>query len=166
MPGSRPPASLRRAVLADADACARVHHASWVDTYSALLPAAHWDSDTVERRAEAWRHWLGNGADVTVAEVGGCVVGLAIAGPGRQVGDYPPVRDAEVHSLYVDADQHGTGVGQELLDAVVAPGAPAQLWVAELNPRARRFYERNGFRPDGARSVEVGAGLAQVRLVR
>ncbi len=153
-------------MLADADACASVHHASWVETYSALLPAAHWESDTLERRVDAWRHWLGEGADVTVAEVVGSVVGFAIGGPGRQVGEHLPVRDAELLSLYVRSAEHGTGVGQELLDAVVAPGRPAQLWVAQDNPRARRFYERNGFRPDGARFDEDETGLAQVRLVR
>lgn len=42
----------------------------------------------------------------------------------------------------------------------------SQLWVAELNPRARRFYERNGFHPDGARYVDETLDLAEVRHVR
>ena len=68
--------------------------------------------------------------------------------------------------LYVLADHHGTGIGQLLLDAVVAPGVPAQLWVAEHNPRARRFYERNGFLPDGASFIDERLNLAEVRQVR
>jgi GNAT superfamily N-acetyltransferase len=76
------------------------------------------------------------------------------------------VRDREVSSLYVLASHHGTGIGQVLLDTVVAPRTPAQLWVAERNPRARRFYEKNGLLPDGARFVDQRLDLAEVRHVR
>lgn len=164
MPGT--PVVLRPATPQDAAGCATVHHTSWVETYSGLLPAAHWESDTLERRTATWQRWLDGGADVTVAEVDGQVVGIAIGGAGRRVGDHEPVRDRELMSLYVLADHHGTGVGQVLLDAVVPQGVPAQVWVAEHNPRARRFYERNGFLPDGARFVDERLDLAEVRHVR
>lgn len=159
-------ALIRPAVPADAPACAYVHHTAWVETYSRLLSPRHWESDTLERRTATWRRWLDDGAAFTVAELGGRIVGIALGGDGRRVGDHPPVRDRELHSLYVLADYHGTGIGQSLLDAVVEPASPAQLWVAEDNPRARRFYERNGFRPDGARFVDERLDLAEVRLVR
>lgn len=160
------PAVIRPATPDDAAGCAFVHHTSWVETYSDLLPADHWESDTLARRTARWQRRLDEGAAVTVAERGGQVVGFAIGGPGRTIGAHEPVRDRELLSLYVLAAHHGTGVGQALLDAVVAPGAPAQLWVAEDNPRARRFYARQGFRPDGAHHVDAGLGLAEVRLVR
>jgi GNAT superfamily N-acetyltransferase len=98
-----------------------------------------------------------------VAEADGAVVGFAQAVPSR---DDPPVRPLELASLYLRAALHGSGLGQALLDAAVGD-RPASLWVAEVNPRARRFYERNGFVPDGARQV-LGAweGLIEVRLVR
>ncbi|MCZ2263142.1 N-acetyltransferase family protein [Isoptericola sp. QY 916] len=163
-----PPTSfaIRPAVADDAPGCAFVHHTSWVETYSALLPAAHWESDTLERRAATWRLWLAGELTVTVAEECGRVVGVAFASAGRRIGDHPPVRDRELWLLYVLAAHHGTGVGQALLDAVLPPGTPAQLWVVEDNPRARRFYGRNGFRPDGARDVDAWSGLADVRCVR
>jgi hypothetical protein len=43
------PASVvvRAAVPGDAAGCADVHHTSWVETYSGLLPATHWESDTL-----------------------------------------------------------------------------------------------------------------------
>jgi GNAT superfamily N-acetyltransferase len=103
------------------------------------------------------------GPPVVVAEVAGEVVGFAQAVPSR---DDPPVRPLELTVLYLRAAQHGSGLGQELLDAVVGD-QPASLWVAEQNPRARRFYERNGFTSDGAREVlESWEGLVEVRLVR
>nr|WP_245993426.1 GNAT family N-acetyltransferase [Xylanimonas allomyrinae] len=157
--------AVRCATPDDAIACASVHYTSWVETYSGLLSVAHWETDTLERRIEKWSRRLDDGAVVTIAEVDGAVVGFAIGGAGRQIGDHSPVREHELQSLYVLADHHGTGAGQALLDAVVPPG-PAQLWVAEKNPRARRFYERNGFLPDGERFFDERLGIAEVRLVR
>ena len=37
--------------------------------------------------------------------------------------------------------------------------AEATLWVLEDNPRARRFYERAGWHPDGARKAEERWGV-------
>lgn len=164
MPG--PHITIREAKPEDAAACATVHHTSWVETYSGLLPAAHWSSDTIERRIETWQRLLDRDAPVIVAESDGTVIGIALEGPGRRVGDHEPVRDRELYSLYVLATHHGTGAGQELLSAVLPPEVPAQLWVADQNPRARRFYERNGFLPDGARYVDESLGLTEVRHVR
>lgn len=157
---------LRRAVPGDAPSCANVHHTSWVETYSALLPASHWETDTLERRTETWHRWLEGGTAVTVAESGEQIIGFAIAGAGRPTGAHAPVRDRELFSLYVLAAHHGGGAGQVLLEAVLPEGVPAQLWVAEENPRARRFYARNGFAPDGARFRDETLDLAEVRLVR
>lgn len=157
---------LRPATAEDARGCASVHHTSWVETYSALLPASHWETDTLERRTESWHRWLDNGTDVTVAESGEQIIGFAIAHTGRQVGAHAPVRDRELYSLYVLAAHYGSGAGQALLDAVLPADIPAQLWVAEDNPRARRFYGRNGFAPDGARFHDETLDLAEVRLVR
>lgn len=157
---------LRPAEPGDAPGCARVHHVSWVETYSALLPASHWETDTLERREQSWHRWLRGRAVVTVAESGGEIIGFAMAGAGRWIGEHAPVRDRELFSLYVLAAHHGGGAGQALLEAVLPAGATAQLWVAERNPRARRFYERNGFLPDGARFRDEALDLAEVRLVR
>ncbi|ADG75032.1 GCN5-related N-acetyltransferase [Cellulomonas flavigena DSM 20109] len=162
----RPQVVVRPAVHPDAEAIAAVHHGSWVETYSDLLPGSHWETDTLERRTERWRRGLESGVPATVVEADGRVVGLALAGDAITVGPHAPVRERHLFMLYVLASHHGTGVGQALLDAVVPPGAPAQLWVAEVNPRARRFYERNGFVADGARHVDEGSGIAEVRLVR
>ena len=40
-----------------------------------------------------------------------------------------------------------------MLDAVLG-SASASLWVAARNPRAHRFYERNGFRFDGVEKAD------------
>jgi ribosomal protein S18 acetylase RimI-like enzyme len=72
-------------------------------------------------------------------------VGFASAGTGRE---HEVVRPIELEAIYVLAEHHGTGAGQQLLDAAIGD-SPAFLFVAEANPRATRFYERNGFAFDG-----------------
>jgi GNAT superfamily N-acetyltransferase len=74
---------------------------------------------------------------------------------GRVDGD-GTARTGEVRSVYVDPTVVGAGLGSALLHAAVASLAgagftDAVLWVVEGNTRARVFYERWGWRPDGAR---------------
>ncbi|WP_243400618.1 GNAT family N-acetyltransferase [Arthrobacter sp. Bz4] len=71
-------------------------------------------------------------------------MGIATSGPGRDE-DRP---DFELHHIYTLAASHGTGLGQRLLDTAIENRA-AYLWILNGNPRAERFYRRNGFEPDG-----------------
>lgn len=170
------PLVVRPAVVADADAVAEVHWRSWRETYAGLVPEGRLGSGALERRRRQWRSRIAQpwpGDVLRVGEVGADVVGYAMVGPGRQ--DQGPAAwatdpgrpaDQELEALYVLAGHHGTGVGQALLDAVLAPGA-AYLWVAKENPRARSFYRRNGFLEDGTEVVEQHLGdLVTVRMVR
>jgi GNAT superfamily N-acetyltransferase len=60
-------------------------------------------------------------------------------------------RDGEwVGQLYVAPGRTGEGIGQRLLDTILAEAAAAsipvlKLWTFQRNSGARRFYERNGF---------------------
>ena len=165
MPG--PGFLLRAATVADAEGAGSVHYASWVETYAGLASQDFWESVSRERSVATWRRLLEDGIDASVAEVAGAIVGVAVAGQSHERNGYPPVRARELSNLYVLAAHHGTGVGQALLDAVVPPGTEAELWVARDNPRAVRFYGRNGFVPDGATTDGSGfGGIAAVRMVR
>jgi GNAT superfamily N-acetyltransferase len=159
---------VRPAVLDDAEAIAVVHHTAWVQTYADLLPAEHWENDTVERRAERWRERLSDDGpgNLAVAVVDERLVGFAKAGPTRRKNRVPsPVRSDELWALYVLVERHGSGIGTLLLEAVLPPTRPAELWVADANPRARRFYEKHGFMPDGARFTD-DLNFALIRMVR
>jgi len=162
----RPAFVLRPAAVDDAEEIGLVHYTSWVETYTDLASADFWAAASAERSGRWWRQVLEGGHPATVAELDGAIVGLALAGESREPGGHAPVRDTELSNLYVLAAQHGTGVGQALLDAALPPGTPAQLWVARGNPRAARFYERNGFVPDGATDDGSFGGIAALRLVR
>ena len=77
--------------------------------------------------------------------------------------DQQPVGAACVTSgwldgLYVVPERWGTGLADELygraLELVRALGSPfSKLWVLEDNTRARRFYERRGWRENGETRV-------------
>jgi ribosomal protein S18 acetylase RimI-like enzyme len=74
-----------------------------------------------------------------------------------------------VFSLYVDPDAQGTGVGGRLLAEAErwfgSEGlAEATLWVFEANARARAFYARHGWQPDGGMRVEPEFGEPEIRL--
>lgn len=154
---------IRPATLDDADSIGRVHTLSWRETYGRFVA----DPDNnpwfdVERRIEMWRSNLRDGTyatSVAVDESG--IIGFAAV---HATTELDAVRPEELTMLYVLARAHGSGAGQALLDAVLAD-RPASLWVAADNPRARAFYRRNGFEPDGATSA-FGPISATVRLIR
>jgi len=110
------------------------------------------------------------------------IVGYASFGPERDVLDMPwpyPLTSAgsggevaELYALYVHPAWWSTGTGRALMDQVLAKVCAAgyaciTLWVLEANARARRFYQRAGFAPDGARHVldDLG-GVAEIRYRR
>lgn len=156
---------VRRPVPDDADELAACHVRCWRQAYAGLLSAEFLSTVRVEDRAQMWRQALRSPGSrrFAVAVVDEEIIGFAGARPSA---DEPPVRPDELWGLYLHADQHGSGLGQDLLDAVL-PSGPASLWVAQENPRARAFHARNRFEPDGTRrSVAEWEDLPIVRLVR
>ncbi len=82
-----------------------------------------------------------------------------VAEEGRRVVGFMGVADAELTHLYVEPQAQNRGVGTRLVDHAkgLRPGG-LHLWVFQKNERARRFYERHGFRlvrlTDGAANME------------
>lgn len=163
-----------------------MHTRAWQETYVGLVPPIMWGEEALGHRLNMWRSLLEapehRQTPTWVAEVvsaaapSGLIVGFARAGaptaepvptdPRGADGRPAAPRPLELHMIYVLTEFHGTGVGTALLRQALGD-APAYLWVARDNPRARRFYEREGFRPDGAEKIdERFANLAEVRLVR
>ncbi|RZT64053.1 acetyltransferase (GNAT) family protein [Microcella alkaliphila] len=86
---------------------------------------------------------------IAVAERDAAIVGFASSGLPLDASDRATGAERQLYTLYVLAGHHGTGIGQQLLDAVVTAEDDTVLWVAKRNPRAQAFYRRNGFRFDG-----------------
>lgn len=151
----------------DAEALGRVHATCWHETYDHLISKAALERVSPRRLAELWTHWAEQGPDYRMAAalVEGEIVGFVGSGPAR---DDDAPRERELYFIYLLDAWHGTGIGQKLFDAAVQEGEQLYLWVADDNPRAHRFYTRNGFTLDGATHTEpfLGETLTEVRFTR
>lgn len=163
---------IRPARPEDAAAIAHIRADSWRDTYAHLLSPEFLAALDPVADAERWRDTIlamtddPSSGTFVVAELDGEVRGFAIAGVPRPLEGETPPREWQLFLIYQDAALHGTGSGQALLEASIGD-RPAHLWTAEDNPRAIAFYRRNGFVPDGERTVDADAeGLAEIRMVR
>ena len=117
------------------------------------------------------------------------IVGYASYGPERSVasaasvgsgggkpGALTPAGQAgetgELYTLYVAPAHWSTGVGRALTDAALGGLRAAGyqrvvLWTLTDNARARRFYDKAGFAPDGATNVLDGLGsVEELRYAR
>ena len=165
---------LRLATVADAPALARVHMAAWRAAYRGIMASDYLDAMDAERFASGWERNLETGARTTVGTLtdlpdavieGFCSVGPAREGSGGATG--------EVWALNLHPRAFGTGLAKELhddgLERLIGAGhSSVCLWVATENPRARRFYEREGWVADGgAKDDEIGGALvAELRYAR
>lgn len=133
---------------ADAPAIGYVHNTSWRETYIDYLSADHFDDAALARRTQVWLGVLTDAESsqrMRVAKVDGTIVGFGYWTPessGSDATDTSVIRNLRV--LYVQGQYHGTGIGAALMDELIGT-APAVLQVESRNPRAIRFYEKNGF---------------------
>lgn len=153
---------LRAATPADRHAVAVLHARSWRVAYRGLIEQAYLDGLTPEALADRYTFGrVGLRMPSTLVAVDGPTIrGFATTGLCRD-GDVPNF--GELMALYVDPAHVGAGVGtllvtaaRERLRSIGVTGAV--LWVLDANTRARRFYERDGWRPDGACGTGVFGG--------
>ena len=150
---------IRPASPDDALAIETIRVSGWRSAYRHVFPAA--DLDALPIDAERWRsrlHVPPPGWSTVVCEDDGRVVGFASTGPSRDEDEI-----GELYAIYVDPDAWSTGAGRALMGAaeerLAAEWDAALLWVLEENPRARGFYERAGWAPDGVRKAEERFGV-------
>ncbi|MEY9849790.1 GNAT superfamily N-acetyltransferase [Streptacidiphilus sp. BW17] len=170
--------TVRKAVEDDLAQVVRVRVDSWRAAYAGLVPPAYLDGLDPEAALPRMKEYLATIPDrdhflVVEAEHPAQVVGFVLAGPERpSVAVASGVREGlgEVHALYVHPDAWFTGAGARLLtaatEALATDGhAELTLWVLEENHQARRFYERQGWQPDGGRTdlQLAGALLEELR---
>jgi GNAT superfamily N-acetyltransferase len=154
---------IRLAEPEDAIAVARVHVRSWQAAYRTLVPDEYLDQLRPEDRAQrydfATRDPLKPRTIVAVAE--GLILGFATTAPSREQ-DLPD--HGELAALYVDPDHWGHGIGLALVSAARARlfehgFRKALLWVLAGNIRAERFYQIDGWAPDGVRRTNPAWGI-------
>jgi ribosomal protein S18 acetylase RimI-like enzyme len=130
---------IRPATASDASSVATIWSDGWRDGHEGHAPdelvAARTQASFQTRAAQRV-------ADTTVAVIADEVVGFVMV-----VGD-------EVEQVYVSRAHRGSGVAASLLataEAIVAGSGHQSAWLAVAvgNARARRFYERNGWKDCG-----------------
>ncbi len=136
----------RAATLGDADSVADVYLGSRKELVT-CAPLAHSD--------EAVRDWIRRRlipeGRTTVAVVDGLVVGLLAVSNAHDC--------SWIEQLYLLPAWVGRGIGARLLELARSQlPPPIRLYTFQCNERARRFYERYGFRAmrfsDGSRNEE------------
>ena len=187
---------IRAGSAADAAQVAAVQREGWLAAYDGIIAAEIINRVTAPDggarvrqsfRTRPWQHMLvavaggreppGQDADQATG-----IVGYASFGPETDVlgAPWPHPRTAagrdgsvaELYALYVRPAWWSTGTGRALMERVLARTSGAgyrsvTLWVLRDNRRARRFYERAGFAPDGATNVLDGlGGVPEVRYRR
>lgn len=153
---------VRRAVLGDESILRDVR-------LQALTEAPEAFGSTYEREVDRtksdWQRWLSPG------------VTFILDGPEGACGIIAGVADATdpaiVHllAMWVHPAIRGSGAADELVAAVLAwaksEGARlVRLNVMQPNQRARRFYERCGFRLTGHESIRERDGLIEIQMER
>ncbi|WP_327150389.1 GNAT family N-acetyltransferase [Nocardia sp. NBC_01329] len=149
---------------AHAHALAACHIACWREAYRGLVPDHVLDAFDLEHRAANWERIARNHSGrILVAESGAGIAGFTHYSAPR---DEPAVAERELQAMYVRAEWYGSGLARDLMDAVLEPDRSCSLWVFERNPRARAFYTRYGFAPDGTTRAERFATATEIRMVR
>lgn len=133
--------ALRCGGLADSEVLLDINRRSTTASYQHIFPPERYPfPDSAVRSARLAllqspdHHFL-------IAERGGVAVGFACYSPGG------------LDELFVVPEEWGRGAADRLhskaVRAAAAGGQPVRLWVLAENHRARRFYEKHGWRVDG-----------------
>lgn len=161
---------VRRPREGEAAQLAQVHITAWKQAYQGLLPDRFWNDQALAGRIQMWSNVLadqGYRSNARVAEVDGETAGIAMTGQA----DDADV-EVELYLIYLLAEHYGSGAAEALLTELVGERS-ASLWVFRNNPRARSFYEKHGFRADGAER-DLGEeqndddlrGIWEIRMLR
>jgi len=181
--------TIRPAVPNDAQAVARIRVLGWRFAYQGLVPQGYLDSLNVAEDTERMRGYLSqlpqNLPPINLASVQGpndgekrsfmlavrddAVLGFChfSAAPNNtdRVERATPggTMNGRLHSLYIDPDALGQGIGHALMSHALSTFAAwgcerAHLWVLEGNSRAVSFYERQGWQLTGDTKVDRSFG--------
>ena len=181
--------TIRPAVPNDAQAVARIRVLGWRFAYQGLVPQGYLDSLNVAEDTERMRGYLSqlpqNLPPINLASVQGpndgekrsfmlavrddVVLGFCHFSAAPNNADRPEratpggTMNGRLHSLYIDPDALGQGIGHALMSHALSTFAVwgcerAHLWVLEGNSRAISFYERQGWQLTGDTKVDRSHG--------
>lgn len=153
--------SVRRAAIGDEPVLRTLRLQALTDSPSAF--GSTYERE-VARTTEDWRRWLAPGVTFLLEAAGeprGLVAGVRDANDASAV---------HLMAMWVHPGLRGTGAAEALVSSVQAwaneVGArQVRLNVVERNTRARRCYERCGFRATGRQSVLERSGDTEIEMI-
>jgi ribosomal protein S18 acetylase RimI-like enzyme len=151
----------RTATSTDAADLSELGAHTFTDTFGHLYQPDDLDIFLQNHSPENWVRELNDPAfEVQVAEQDGKLVGYAKLGPPHLPFE-PRGEAAELRQLYVVEEVKGQGVADALIRWVIERARDRRadhlyLSVFTENHRARRFYEKYGFEPEGTYAFMVG----------
>jgi GNAT superfamily N-acetyltransferase len=161
---------LRTAQESDLEFIGGLHQQSRAAAYAHILSPEALDAGAAQALSEWWAErwkWERDTHQLTVAELDGEVIGFLYVGPSEE----PDA--AELYAIHVAPPHVGSGVGKALMERALEQltktgKTRGLLWVLEGNDRARRFYERGDWKPDGTTRTEAvnGEPVPQLRYSR
>jgi GNAT superfamily N-acetyltransferase len=156
--------TLRPAEPDDARAIAEFQTLCWKQAYTGLVAPDYLARVGADQREIRWQERIlaGHRGIALATLTDHRIVGVTSWGLSPEAVAAPAL---ELMTLYVEAAHHGTGVAQALLRHALGD-APAHLWAFAENGRARAFYTKHGFSPDGTGQPDVDTGLWEIRMVR
>lgn len=164
----------RLATVADAEAIAVLHLASWRSAYREFVAPEILEALVHEAQAEVWRRRVViPEVRIDVEESSEGMLAFCAHGPsGDPDADLrAPRRIWEIKNLHVRPDLRRSGSGGRLFDMAVSHGRTMgaeslTLWVVDGNGSARRFYEKKGMATDGGRTTHTIGTTGTLPVVR
>ena len=160
---------IRDARLEDGTAVGRVWVEAWQTAYAGLMPAEFLAGLDPTDCLARFEHALRAGVSILVLEQDTAIVGFSVFGPSRDSDAGSQM--GEVMAINLAPSCWRRGFGQVLLRETVerlrrGRFTELTLWVVHANDRARKFYEAQGWRQDGAEKHDdslTGFPLHEVR---
>jgi GNAT superfamily N-acetyltransferase len=145
---------IRLAAVSDARALATIHVEGWQAAYQHIVPPELFASRSVDARERDFVELLSHPGDddrVWVCESPRDVVGFAYTRSGKDVDIAQP---GELKLFYVSPALRGSGIGLALFEHAMADlqgrSLSPYLYTFRDNAAARQWYEKRGWRADGA----------------
>lgn len=157
---------IRQAVLEDAELLTDLSYKTFWDAFAAHPKNAPEDLNNYMRQAfnveQISRELSDERSIFLLAEIEGEIAGYAKIILDNIEPGIMASRPVELSRLYSQQKFLGQGVGQALMNACFERAKAENrdaMWLGvwEYNPRAQRFYEKNGFRVVGSHTFQLGS---------
>jgi len=154
------PVSVRRAVLGDEPILRRLRLEALTEAPEAFTSTYHRE---IARTTADWQRWISQGITL-ILEEGGTARGLVA---GMHDAEDPTI--VHLRAMWLHPDLRGSGaadalVAEHLAWAHSVGASCVRLDVIATNGRARRLYERHGFRLTGRQAVRDADGRVELQM--